>query len=636
MHGSNELPQSLIGSLMKILESKRSAPLSFMLKTDLRALIVGLFSSFVLGDLLSQDANWVTVHQSSWQGSPAGRVTLNYRKQFYTAAGEWNGNPLALWSNGASLWIAEWRFSKLFTYALPSFQRDSAKDFGNFIETGNRSARGLWSDGKTIWVSDDFQDKLFAYDLVSRERLPDMDVESLVDAGNESPTGLWSNGEIMWVADDGDDKIYAYRFGSWEHLPDRDINTLAAAGNTGLADIWSDGTTLWAAEVGSWTAWGGWSDGKLFAYDLATGARIPSKDFDNQSIQAPGLKSPNGIWSDGNSLWISDRPGHKVFVFDINTALSQAPAEASSDRDSTKDLRRLGYGGNARPTHLWSNHSILWVADNDDPLIYAYDLALRERKPDQDLSVALETENRNLNPAGIWSNGSIIWVVDWHTARVVAFDLQSHARLPGRDLNSLIDAGNHHPAGMWSDNETLWILDAEDARIYAYALSNGQRRSEADVSGLDQHGNKSPRGLWSDGATFWVGDWENEKIFAYQLEAGERVPEKDIDALVAAGNLSPSGFWSDGETLWVSDHADATVYSYPIATEMPLNTAPETDLEPFLRLDFSGPFYWTIEYSGVLKSASSLDGPFEPVAGALSPFRINTDREAQFYIVEPE
>jgi hypothetical protein len=606
--------------------------------TGFRGLKLSVLAALSLGSpffetALSQTSDWVTVHQSPWNGEPQGLVAASYNRHHYTAAGEWNGNPLALWSNGTSIWVAEWRFSKLFSYDLATFKRDSKKDFADFAITGNRSARGVWSDNTTIWVTDDFLDKLFAYDLVTRERLPGLDVETIAAAGNESPTGIWSNGEVMWIADDGDDKIYAYEFGTWQHLPEKDIDTLKPAGNTKVADIWSDGNTMWVADTGAWSAWNGWSDGRLFAYNLSSGQRTPAKDVDNWSLQEGGMKSPNGVWGDGETLWVSDRPGHKVFVFKMNTALSEFPQEGDKLRDTSRDFRRLGEGGNSRPSHLWSNGTTIWIADNEAPSIYAYELKTHARQLDKDISLSLSTEDRQLNPAGLWSNGKIIWVMDWHTVRAVAFDLESQIRIPERDVNALVEAGNHHPAGMWSNGEILWVIDSDDAAIYAYDLLSGQRRPNDEFRGLRDHGNSSPRGMWSDGVTFWIGDWVEEKVYAYRWSDHARVPEKDMDGLVAAGNLSPAGLWSDGQHLWVSDHADSQIYSYPIATDIveePINLALS------IRPNQSPRTGWLIEFSGVLKSAPSISGPFEIVAGARSPLEISNENSRQFFIVERE
>ena len=601
-----------------------------------RALTILLLGSQCFESAIAQNSEWVTVHQNPQNGAPQGQVIASYSgSRFFTDAGDWNGNPVAFWSNGSTLWVTDGFLSRLYAYN-PGGPRDKERDFRDFAQTGNRSARGSWSDGKTMWVTDDFQDKLFAYDLNTRERLPDLDIETIVESGNISPTGVWSNGETMWIADDGDDKIYAYEFGTWRHLPEKDINTLKAAGNTGLADIWSDGTTLWVSEVGTWTTWGGWNDGHIFAYDLSSGERLPAKDFDNQLLRDVGIKSPTAIWSNKSLMWIADRPDHRVFIFNLNRELIASTLPTGLPRDESRDVRSLGAAGNVRPSHLWSDGETLWVADNEAQMIFAYDFETNERLPRKNISFGFEPDERQLNPAGLWSDGETIWVLDWYTTRGVAFDLETHERLPERDINTLIDSGNHHPSGMWSNGDVLWVLDSEDKAIYAYDLPNGQRRISQELAQLNEPGNTSPRGFWSDGTTFWVGDWEKEMIFAYRRTDGERTPEKDIKGLFAAGNLSPAGLWSDGDFLWVSDHADSRIYSYPIATD-PESEAPNPqDSELSIHFRTTPTKGLTIEFSGILKSASTVLGPFETVDGAVSPFEIGSDAQAQFYIVEQE
>ena len=59
--------------------------------------------------------------------------------------------------------------------------------------------------------------------------------------------------------------------GPFDRDPDKDFNTLSAAGNDRPEGLWSDGVTMWVADP---------RDEKLYAYDMATKARDPGKDFD--------------------------------------------------------------------------------------------------------------------------------------------------------------------------------------------------------------------------------------------------------------------------------------------------------------------------------------------------------------------
>jgi len=147
------------------------------------------------------------------------------------------------------------------TGTVAAFDRDPAREFGRSLyDAWNHEPRGIWSDGTTMWVADWKDGKLYAYDLEDKTRVPVKDFNGLKAAGNEVPMGIWSDGTTIWVADWVDDKIYAYLTGSRAWDPDRDFETLRAAGNEDPVGLWSDGTTMWVAD---------YEEDKIYAYDLA-------------------------------------------------------------------------------------------------------------------------------------------------------------------------------------------------------------------------------------------------------------------------------------------------------------------------------------------------------------------------------
>ena len=86
--------------------------------------------------------------------------------------------------------------------------RDSAKEFNTLIAAGNRNLGGIWSDGTTMWVADWADNKLYAYVLATKAHDPTKDIA--LTGGNADPRGIWSDGTTIWVADVIDDKLYAY------------------------------------------------------------------------------------------------------------------------------------------------------------------------------------------------------------------------------------------------------------------------------------------------------------------------------------------------------------------------------------------------------------------------------------------
>ncbi|MBC6411137.1 MAG: cadherin repeat domain-containing protein, partial [Ekhidna sp.] len=179
-------------------------------------------------------------------------------------AGGSNTNPTGLWSDGKTMWVADYFDAKLYTYTLATGAQDATKEFDLAAE--NTVPRGLWSDGTTMWVADNGDDKLYAYTLATGARDADKEFDLAVD--NTNPTGLWSDETTIWVADFDDDKLYAYTLATGARDAAKEFDL--AEDNTRPTGLWSDGTTMWVVD---------WVDDKLYAYTLATGARDAAKEF---------------------------------------------------------------------------------------------------------------------------------------------------------------------------------------------------------------------------------------------------------------------------------------------------------------------------------------------------------------------
>lgn len=93
----------------------------------------------------------------------------------------------------------------------------------------------------------------------------------------------------MWVANSGLDWIFAYTNGV--HYVSQGIDL--GDGNDYAQGIWSDRATMWVSDFeGIETR----HEKKIFAYNLRTGARDSSKDYN--TLKGAGNERPRGIWSD--------------------------------------------------------------------------------------------------------------------------------------------------------------------------------------------------------------------------------------------------------------------------------------------------------------------------------------------------
>ena len=224
--------------------------------------------------------------------------------------------PTGLWSDGETLWVADWGNSKALAYTLADGSRLKSGD----VSLGETySASGLWSDGETLWVAD-YNGGVLAYGLADGDRRSgrDLDGEVLADAGNARPAGVWSDGETVWVGDHNDGKVYAYGLADKARLPDSEF-TLQAQGLDWVRPfgLWSNGRTLLASS---------WDQGVVRAYRLSDGARVAGLD-----IAASANAYAAGLWSDGDTLWVLDDQNGKLLAYALAESDDgeQKPADAT-------------------------------------------------------------------------------------------------------------------------------------------------------------------------------------------------------------------------------------------------------------------------------------------------------------------
>ena len=249
--------------------------------------------------------------------APSNAFTRNPAADFNGLQSAGNTWPLGIWSDGETMWVADFSEEKIYAYDLATKARVPGKDFDTLKAAGNTRPQGIWSDGTTLWVADSFEEKIYAYDLATKARVPGKDFDTLKAAGNTWPIGIWSDGTTMWVVDFIEEKIYAYDLATKARVPGKDFDSLKGAGNWIPRGIWSDGKTMWVADS--------YYD-KVYAYDMATKARIPVREFN--TLEAAGNWTPIGIWSDGATMWAADSQDAKIYSYLMPQDPSAADREA--------------------------------------------------------------------------------------------------------------------------------------------------------------------------------------------------------------------------------------------------------------------------------------------------------------------
>ena len=324
------------------------------------------------------------------------------------------------------------------------------------------------------------------------------------------PNDTWGHGFAKLPPPDGAPPAtpappYAF---TWN--PAVDFNTLTAAGNTWPQGIWSDGETMWVVDF---------IEEKIYAYDLATKARVPGKDFD--TLKAAGNAWPQGIWSDGTTMWAADFIEEKIYAYDL----------ATKARVPDKDFDTLKAAGNTSPQGIWSDGTTMWAADFIEEKIYAYDLATKARVPDKDFDTLKAAGNTW--PQGIWSDSTTMWVADSNYDKVYAYDMATKARVPAREFNTLEAAGNWIPRGIWSDGTTMWAADSQDAKIYSYLMPQAVSPDRATLVALY---NATGGANWTNN-TNWLTNAPIGQWHGVTTDANGRVTKLYLQENVLSGQI---------------------------------------------------------------------------------------------------
>ena len=334
--------------------------------------------------------------------------------------------------------------------------------------------------------------------------------------------------------------------------------------------MWCDSMELWVVDPGAKA---------VYPYPIppTTANQGPSRSFhrDLDNLSDAGNDSPLGIWAGEGIIWVADNNDDKIYAYNFST----------KERHAEKDFDGLNLAGNNDPYGVWSDGSTMWVADREDGNVYAYDMITSNRDVTREFTlVDVPGVISNAHPTGMSSDGAIMWVADSVESKLFAYappdGRTAAATVPfGRhwadDFGRMNAAGNHHAEGIWLDNTTMtmWVADHDDDLIYGYDLTS--KALVRTIETLKDAGNHHAKGIWSNGAIMWVVDHQDDRVYAYRVSDGARVESQEFDLhkeAVLFGNQDATGIWSDGTTIWVADHLDDQLYGYDMASKSLVRT----------------------------------------------------------------
>ena len=398
--------------------------------------------------------------------------------------------------------------ARVYAYNMSDKERDDTKEFRTFLT----APTGIWSDGATMWVANPLDQKIYAFDLSDKQRAPTRDFNTLVAAGNVGPRGIWSDDTTMWVADQSLSKVFSYNMPPSANAnlssltlsprdiigfaPDRTSYQLGVAGSVGTATITAAadhpaatlGFSTTDTDLGTpghqvslsagrntVTVTVTAEDDSTRAYTVTINRGVNAQygwkaDDDLDGLITAGNRGPRGIWGNSTTFYISDFDDDKVYAYNRD-----------GTRDDTKDFDT---SGSTFPNGIWSDGTTLWVADSGSTTLFAYTLSNGNRNTGAEITLANSAR-------GVWGNSTTIWAVNDTTDKLEAYQKSGGTDDNGKDIT--LHADNGDPAGIWSDDTTVWVADhGEDQAVRLHPL---RRRQGHDQGDRHQHfGQREPPG----------------------------------------------------------------------------------------------------------------------------------------------
>ena len=234
-----------------------------------------------------------------------------------------------------------------------------------------------------------------------------------------------------------------------------DLDLDVGTSSFGLRGVWTDGTTVWVASA---------NQARLLAFDVASGARQTHKEF--RLATGPGLDdyntAPSGLWSDGSTIWVADFSG-RIFAYELATGRRQASLEFDDAVDGQAGKTLMD---------IWSNGTTMWVVNFPNTGVYAYSMNTRARQPQFDFSGESLRAAENRLPSGLWSNGVTMWVADISDESVYAYLLSSGERQRHLDFDDPDPSDFASPQFLGSDGSSMWLIDDFTGdTIFAYVAT---------------------------------------------------------------------------------------------------------------------------------------------------------------------
>ena len=272
---------------------------------------------------------------------------------------------------------------------------------------------------------------------------------------------------IVTLYDGGDELVTAVRafkveeYRTWELPSDNRPNTPAGIW---AEQIYSDDRRTTRFHVVDSTT------KKVYVYDLPDmddGRHADSLSFVT-TYDLGGTSNPWGITGNASTTYVtSDGSSDGVFAYS-NADRSVRVSDDEFTLDSANSAPR---GIQEVTVTVTGDFRQIYVVDNDEGKIFYYQYDERAgitsftHAPEEDYPLDPE----NADPTGFWQTGWLMYVADDEDDKIYAYEMDRRVgRTPQYDVEGLARKGNTDVAGIWSDFIWMYVVDSVDMMIYAY------------------------------------------------------------------------------------------------------------------------------------------------------------------------
>jgi hypothetical protein len=356
-----------------------------------------------------------------------------------------------------------------------------------FTMNGLNLPAGLFLSGTSLWIADTENNRLVRWDAVTTSPVPGVVV------GQPSGTAVTNpNYEVPTDVSVGYASIPPQTTSSTSILHPRDVAVVG--GRIYVSEL--DSNRVHIFDATSFV-----SEGELGQPSDAVG--MPNVN----GVTAASLNTPQGLASDGASLWVADSANHRVLAWDLATPPSTG---ASASRvigqpslvTSGFDQSSTAVGGaTATPEGLFFANSSLYIADSQNNRVLQLSTPVSTGEVPKHIygqpngTLALPnsggspTAKSTNTPHDVYADAHHVIVADTGNNRVLVYDTSSsdqaailvlgqptftssNANTPNASASTM-----QGPEGVYSDGESLWVADTGNHRVLiwrTFPTKNGQ------------------------------------------------------------------------------------------------------------------------------------------------------------------